>query len=160
MEDPTTHRSRQCAPLGSGQPLPVFARDDASGARVDQDPSSQILIVEDDYLIAMQAEDALSEAGYALAGIAASADQAIALALTHRPRLAIMDIRLVGKRDGVDAALELFRTLNIRCIFATAHADRAVMERAAPARPLAWLQKPYTVQSLVAAVRAALNELT
>lgn len=107
----------------------------------------------------MQAEDALSEAGYILTGIAASADEAIALARTHRPVLAIMDIRLAGKRDGIDAALELFRTQNIRCIFATAHADREVTARAVPARPLGWLQKPYTSQSLVAAVRIALDEL-
>lgn len=159
IADSKPERSRQYAPVVNTGPSPVFSRDDASGAGIDQDISSQILIVEDDYLIAMQAEDALSEAGFTLTGIAASADEAIALARTHRPVLAIMDIRLVGKRDGIDAALELFRTQNIRCIFATAHADRTVMERAAPARPLAWLQKPYTVQSLVAAVRAALNEL-
>jgi DNA-binding NarL/FixJ family response regulator len=118
-----------------------------------------ILVVEDDYLIAMQAEATLTDAGFVLAGIAASADEAIALARTHRPALALMDIRLVGRRDGVDAALELFRDHGIRCIFATAHADREVSQRAQPARPLAWLQKPYTMTSLVDAVNKALDDI-
>jgi two-component system, response regulator PdtaR len=121
--------------------------------------TAPILIVEDDYLIAMQAEDALTDAGFNLVGIAASADQAVSMAEDHRPVLAIMDIRLAGKRDGIDAALELFQFHNIRCIFASAHADQEVMTRARPARPLAWLQKPYTMPSLIAAVLAAFNEL-
>lgn len=118
-----------------------------------------ILVVEDDYLIAMQAETTLTDAGFALAGIAASADEAVALARMHRPVLALMDIRLVGRRDGVDAALELFRDHGIRCIFVTAHADQEVSQRAQPAQPLAWLQKPYTMTSLLDAVNKALDEI-
>jgi two-component system, response regulator PdtaR len=137
----------------------VYSYDQASGGPSQTAGAAPILIVEDDYLIAMQAEDALLEAGFDLVGIAASADQAVALAQAHRPVLAIMDIRLAGKRDGIDAALELFRNHNIRCIFASAHSDHEVMTRAEPARPLAWLQKPYTMHSLIAAVWAALDQL-
>jgi CheY-like chemotaxis protein len=118
-----------------------------------------ILVVEDDYLIAMQAEATLVDAGFALAGIATSADEAIAMARTHRPVLALMDIRLAGRRDGVDAALDLFRGHGIRCIFATAHADREVSSRAEPARPFAWLQKPYSMASLIDAVNKAFEEI-
>jgi DNA-binding NarL/FixJ family response regulator len=118
-----------------------------------------ILLVEDDYLIAMQVEIALSEAGFELAGIAASADEAIEIAVAHHPALAIMDIRLAGKRDGIDAALELFRNHDIRCIFATAHSDPDTSKRAEPAQPLGWLQKPYTMASLVDEVQRALEEL-
>jgi len=118
-----------------------------------------ILIVEDEFLIAMQAEDALTDAGFTIAGTVASADDAIRMAAEHRPALAIMDIRLSGKRDGISAALELFAAHGIRCIFATAHADQEVMGRAGPANPLGWLQKPYSMASLVAAVERALEEL-
>jgi DNA-binding NarL/FixJ family response regulator len=139
---------------------PLFAPENSSGKATFQlKATASILIVEDDYLIAMQAEDALVEAGFTLIGVAASAEQAIEMAKIHPPTLAIMDIRLAGKRDGVDAALELFSTQNIRCIFASAHADQGVIQRAQPARPLAWLQKPYSMPSLIAAVRAALEEL-
>ena len=70
-----------------------------------------------------------------------------------------MDIRLAGDRDGIDTALELFRSHGIRCIFASAYSDQEAQRRAAPAAPLGWLQKPYTMASLTAKVRAALSEL-
>jgi FixJ family two-component response regulator len=77
----------------------------------------------------------------------------------HRPALAVMDVRLHGARDGVDAALDLFREHGIRSIFATAHGDQETSRRARPASPLAWLQKPYTTTSLIEAIEKALGEL-
>ena len=74
-------------------------------------------------------------------------------------RLVVMDIRLAGDRDGIDTALELFRSHGIRCIFASAYSDQEAQRRAAPAAPLGWLQKPYTMASLTAKVREALREL-
>ena len=119
----------------------------------------QILVVEDDFLVAMQIETALTEAGFAVAGSAATAEEAIELALAKRPALAVMDVRLAGKRDGVEAALQLFREHGIRSVFATAHHDPELRQRATPAAPLGWLQKPYAMASLVQAIRRALGEL-
>jgi DNA-binding NarL/FixJ family response regulator len=70
-----------------------------------------------------------------------------------------MDIRLAGDRDGVDAALEIFRTLGIRSLFASAHGDAQVRARAEAARPLGWVAKPYRVATLLAAVEEALREV-
>ena len=137
----------------------VFSRDDSSGAAAQTPNRSSILVVEDDYLIAMQVEDALNEAGFSVVGVASSAEEATHLAGAFQPQLAIMDIRLLGRRDGIDTALDLFRSYNIRCIFASAHNDPDVMQRAGPAQPLAWLQKPYTMSSLINAVQKALTEL-
>jgi DNA-binding NarL/FixJ family response regulator len=109
-------------------------------------------VVEDDFLIGMQTEAALLEAGFTVVGSAATAEEAIVLAREHRPDLVVMDIRLASKRDGIDAARELFNELNIRCIFATAHDDLYTRERAAPFAPLGWLAKPYTMASLVSLV--------
>jgi DNA-binding NarL/FixJ family response regulator len=53
----------------------------------------------------------------------------------------------------------LFRAHGIRCIFATAHSDNEVRSRAIAATPLGWLQKPYTMSSLVAMIRHAVNDL-
>jgi two-component system, response regulator PdtaR len=120
---------------------------------------TRILVVEDDHLVAMDLEAALRDAGFAVVGTAATAEEAIALARAERPALAIMDIRLAGARDGIDAALELFRAQGLRCIFATAHSDAATKQRALPARPLGWLAKPYHPRVLVETVRRALSEL-
>src|SRR5262249_57299617 len=117
-----------------------------------------ILIVEDDYLVATDMEAALVEAGMPVAGVATTGDEAIELADARQPVLAVMDIHLAGARDGVDVALELFARHGIRSVFATAHHDQDVQARAEPARPLAWVQKPYSMQSLVASVRRALRQ--
>jgi two-component system, response regulator PdtaR len=119
----------------------------------------RILVVEDDFLIALQTEAALTEAGFHVVGTATTAEESIALAREERPALAVMDIRIASQRDGIDAAGELFRELGIRCIFATAHDDRHTRERAAPYAPLGWLAKPYTMRSLVALVMEALTKL-
>ena len=118
-----------------------------------------ILLVEDDFLVGMEVEAGLGEAGYEVAGIATTAEEAVAIAAARRPALVVMDIRLAGRRDGVDAALEIFRTLGIRSLFASAHGDAQVRARAEPARPLGWGAKPYRVDTLVRAVEAALREV-
>jgi DNA-binding NarL/FixJ family response regulator len=139
-------------------PFAAFSRDDELGVEQRLDRGSRILVVEDDFLVASEMEMALHAAGYTVVGLAASADEAIALAKTGRPDLAVIDIRLHGTRDGVDTALVLFRDHAIPCIFATAHADEAVRARAAAASPRGWLQKPYTMPLLIEAVRRALAQ--
>lgn len=123
----------------------------------DEQGPARILVVEDDFLIAMQTESALSAAGFHVIGTAATAEEAVALAEKERPMLAVMDIRLASKRDGIDAARELYQELDIRCIFATAHDDESTRRRAAPYSPLGWLAKPYTTASLIALVAAAVR---
>jgi two-component system, response regulator PdtaR len=115
-----------------------------------------VLIVEDDFLIGMQTESALADAGFWVVGIASTAEEAVLLARQHKPALAVMDIRLAGQRDGIEAAGELFRELGVRCIFASAHDDQRTRSRAEPFAPLGWLAKPYTMASLIALVRQAI----
>lgn len=138
----------------------VLSRDDETGhARLGQRRGA-ILVVEDDFLIAMEVESALAGAGLEVSGTASSVDEALDLAELRRPTLAIMDVRLAGGRDGVECALELLRLHGVRSIFATAHSDQDISRRAAPARPLGWLQKPYTMTSLIEAIDKALDELS
>jgi DNA-binding NarL/FixJ family response regulator len=121
-------------------------------------PPPRILIVEDDYLVAIELEAALTDAGFAVAGIAASAGEAATVARVTRPALAIVDIHLAGHSDGVAAALAM-KAAGIRSLFATAHDDAETRRRAAPARPLGWIAKPYRSETVVAAVRHALEGL-
>jgi DNA-binding NarL/FixJ family response regulator len=116
-----------------------------------------VLIVEDDFLIAMQTESALTDAGITVVGVASTAEEAVLLARQNKPVLAVMDIRLAGQRDGIEAAGDLFRELGVRCIFATAHDDQRTRSRAEPFAPLGWLAKPYTMACLIASVRQAIS---
>jgi DNA-binding NarL/FixJ family response regulator len=66
---------------------------------------------------------------------------------------------LFGRRDGIEAAIELAQSDEIRSIFATAYNDAGTRARAQAANPLGWLRKPYTMEAAVAAVKAALAQL-
>jgi len=136
----------------------AFSRDHPAGAAKTHAEAARVLIVEDDYLVAAEIENALDTAGFDVIGIANSADEALVLAAADRPLLAVMDIRLNGRRDGIEAALELFAAHGIRCIFATAHQTADARGRANPAEPIAWLPKPYTMPTLVAVVRQAVED--
>jgi DNA-binding NarL/FixJ family response regulator len=122
------------------------------------EPGPLILVVEDDYFVALDLEEGLRGAGMRVLGPVLTAEEAVAVARAERPVLAVMDIRLAGAKDGIDAALALYRELGIRCIFASAHVEPPYRLRAAPAAPLGWVQKPYTVGALVAAVKQAIPE--
>lgn len=135
----------------------VFSRDDVSGGGQVASAHARVLIVEDDFLVASDMENALTEAGIEVAGVAGSAEAALLIAQAEHPAIAVMDIRLAGPRDGIDAALELFGVHGIRCVFATAHNDESTRARAAAARPLGWVPKPYAMASIVEAVRNALE---
>jgi len=124
------------------------------------DPVPRILVVEDDYFVAIDLEGGLRDAGLDVLGPVPTAEEAIALAKSGHPVLAVMDIRLAGPKDGIDAALELYRELGLRCIFASAHVEPPYRHRAAAAAPLAWVQKPYTIATVVTAVKNALSEVT
>ncbi len=125
---------------------------------LDRSPAvpTQIMIVEDDFLISIQMEEALRTAGFEVT-LASSSEEALQIAGGQTPALAVMDVRLPGTLDGVDTALEMFKTYGLRSIFSTAHSDPEIRARAAPALPIAWLIKPYTMASLVAAVQSAVG---
>src|SRR4029079_19266314 len=74
----------------------AFSRDDPAGAAKTR-AEARVLIVEDDYLVAAEIENALDTAGFDVIGIANSADEALELAAAERPLLAVMDIRLNGR---------------------------------------------------------------
>jgi DNA-binding NarL/FixJ family response regulator len=134
---------------------PVFAASDLHSG-IASTKKTRLLLVEDDFLVAGEIRYALTEAGYDVVGVAVSADEAIDLAMTHEPHLVIMDVRLRGERDGVDAAVEIFGARGIRSIFATAHADHWTFERAKRAAPAGWLQKPYSSPALIELIRKTL----
>lgn len=119
----------------------------------------RVLVVEDEWLVSMEIETILENAGFQVVGVAVSADEAVRMAETERPDLVMMDIRLKGRGDGVDAALEINRRLGLRCLFVSAYTDDRMRERAQAARPLGWLSKPFSDRQLLKTLQAALRGL-
>ena len=87
-------------------------------------------MVEDEAITAIDLEQLLGELGYAVTGTARSATEAIIMAETGRPDLALMDIRLDQGTDGVEAAREIRDRFAIPSVFLTSHSDAATFQRA------------------------------
>lgn len=119
----------------------------------------RILIVEDESLAAMALEEVLGMLGYAVIGIEDNADAAIAAAERLRPDIVMMDIRLLGPRDGIEAAAAIRARTGIRCIFTSAFADAETRHRAADCEPFGFVRKPYFPAELQRALTHAAGVL-
>lgn len=137
-------------------PRALFSQFD-SGADGRSAAPWRVLVVEDDFLVAGELEHWLTAAGFLVIGPAATAADAIALAAEEKPDLAIMDVRLAGDGDGVQAAILIYKQFGVRSMFATAHSDRATLTRGQEANPLGWVAKPYNPSGLVAEIKAHLE---
>jgi CheY-like chemotaxis protein len=110
----------------------------------------KVLIVEDEFFIALDAEEQVKSLGHLVVGTAVSADQAIQIAGETRPDVVLMDIRLIGPVDGIAAAQEIRSRYGIEAIFVTANTDPSTLARAESIGPVAVLQKPLTQTRLAA----------
>jgi DNA-binding NarL/FixJ family response regulator len=104
---------------------------------------SRILIVEDEMFVAMDIELVVEKAGHQVVGFAGTADRAVALADELHPDLVLMDIRLRGERDGIDAAIEIRQRFDIPSLIISAFSDAPTRERAGPAQVLGFISKPF-----------------
>jgi CheY-like chemotaxis protein len=114
----------------------------------------RIVVVEDDVFIRMDLTTHLRAGGHTVVATAASAADAVRLVERERPELVLMDVRLIGDRDGIEAATEIWQRFKIRSLFVSANLDPAARARAAAANPVGYLEKPFTSHGLLAAVAA------
>lgn len=117
----------------------------------------QILVVEDERLIALNLQECLESLGYQVVAIADTAAKAIAQATEHRPDLVLMDIRLKGEPDGICAAEQIWNTLQIPVIYITGHSDSTTLDRAKLTAPFGYLLKPFKEKALYISIESALQ---
>ena len=117
---------------------------------------ARILIVEDESIIALDIKTSLKHAGYAIAGVASSGKEAIALAHSEQPDLILMDIRLQGLMDGIEAAHQIHEQQSCPIVFLTAHTDSQTLDRAKLTDPFGYLTKPFEDHSLITTIEIAL----
>jgi len=116
----------------------------------------RILIVEDESLVAADLEERLNKLSYEVCGQADTCDGAVADALRLKPDLVLMDIHLIGKKDGVEAANQIHRSTGIPVVFLTAHADDATLARIGVVEPFGYVVKPFDERELKATIEVAL----
>jgi CheY-like chemotaxis protein len=115
-------------------------------------------VVEDEFIIANSLSLQIEEMGYSVCGVAATAHEAVELAQAHRPDVVLMDVRLKGDKDGVDAAITIHETTGSKVIFITGSREPATMARIELDHATAVLFKPIYGQQLRVAVDAALTK--
>jgi two-component system cell cycle sensor histidine kinase/response regulator CckA len=120
--------------------------------------TASILVVEDEAIIADDLERTLTRLGYRVPLVVAEGELAIAAARQHKPSLVLMDIKLKGATDGIDAAHIIQRDLGIPIVFLTSHSDSATLARASAARPSGYVMKPFIERDLRVSIEIALQK--
>jgi response regulator NasT len=117
----------------------------------------RIVVAEDEALIRMDLVEMLVEAGYDVLAQASDGAQAIELVKTHKPDLAILDVKM-PILDGISAAEEIISLCPV--LMLTAFSQRELVDRARDAGVMAYVLKPFTINDLVPAIEIAISRHT
>jgi PAS domain S-box-containing protein len=122
---------------------------------------AKILIVEDESIVARDLQRRLIHLGYDVVGAVPSGDEAIKKASILLPDLILMDVRLKGDIDGIEAATEIRFRYGIPSIYLSAYADNDTLKRASVTEPFGYILKPFEERELHTTIEMALyrNEL-
>jgi len=118
--------------------------------------SAKIMIVEDNTTVAEDCRDCLESLGYGITSIVASGEEAVEKAEALQPDAVIMDIRLRGKMDGIEAAEQIYSRFDIPVVFLSAYSDRELLDRAKRVGSFGYLIKPFEERELCAMLEMAL----
>jgi len=118
-------------------------------------PKARILIVEDERIIAADLEENLKDMEYEVCGVTGFGEKALELVAYHRPDLALMDIKLEGTMDGIEAAREIKSRFNTPVVYLTAFSNGDILSRAEVAEPFGFLVKPFQPGELKATIHMA-----
>jgi PAS domain S-box-containing protein len=120
----------------------------------------QILVVEDERIVAKDITSSLERLGYGVTGIASSGEEAIRMVESRPPDLILMDVVLKGEVDGIDAAEKIRGRYDVPVIYLTAYADTTTLERAKGTFPYGYLLKPWQERELRTVIEIALHKHT
>jgi PAS domain S-box-containing protein len=121
-----------------------------------QNRKSSILIVEDEAIIAAHLERILGRLGYDVAGMVASGEEALQKVEETTPDLVLMDIKLVGGLDGIEAAAQIRDRFGVPVVYLTGYAEDMVIQQAKTTEPYGYLAKPVHERELRATIEMAL----
>jgi diguanylate cyclase (GGDEF)-like protein/PAS domain S-box-containing protein len=118
--------------------------------------TTRILLAEDEAIVALDERTTLERLGYQVVDQVATGALAVEGARRHRPDLVLMDIKLQGDMDGIEAARTIREEHDIPVMFVTAHSDDRCLARAREAHPSGFVLKPFTESTLRSNIEIAL----
>ncbi len=119
---------------------------------------ARIMVVEDEVVVAMELEKRLGSLGYTVTGIIGTGEEAVERAGEVQPDFVLMDIKLAGRMDGIEAAEKIRKRYDIPVVFLTAHTDEKTLQRAKVSEPFGYLVKPFSEAELRTTIEIALHK--
>lgn len=116
-----------------------------------------ILVVEDETLVGLELKEDLERLGYFVPEVLESGEAVVQAVARLQPDLLLMDIRLRGSLDGIEAAYQAKAEFDVPVIYLTAYSDSDTLRRAALTGPDAFLLKPFDERELAANVELSLS---
>jgi CheY-like chemotaxis protein len=120
----------------------------------------KILIVEDEIITAKSLKRDLEAFGYEILKPIPKGEDAVPVAIRENPNLILMDIRLAGGLDGIEAAERIILKKNIPIVFMTGYTTEEIKERASKVNPIDYLEKPVDinkVQQIIDTIKAGVS---
>jgi AmiR/NasT family two-component response regulator len=114
----------------------------------------RVLVAEDETIIRLDLRDLLERSGFEVCAEARDGEEAVALARSEQPDVAIMDVKM-PKLDGIEAARRILDERPIPIVMLTAYGQEELVSRAVEAGVFGYLVKPFREQDLLPAIRAA-----
>lgn len=125
-----------------------------AGREIAEQVATDVLIIEDEPIIALDIETLVQELGHSVTGIARTHKEAVALVAKKRPGLVLADIQLADGSSGLEAVAEILESIDLPVIFITAYPERLLTgERPEPAF---LITKPFQPEAVKAAISQAL----
>ncbi len=118
----------------------------------------KVMIVEDEFIIALDLKDIVKGFGYNVIAVATSGNDAVEKASQFKPELVLMDIMLKGKIDGVEAADFIRQKLDIPIVFVSSFSDEESVIRASKVSDYGYLVKPFDIDQLKEVIESALKK--
>ena len=117
----------------------------------------RILIVEDSSVAALEIERKLTKLGFEVVAVVSSGEESVVKVQEYKPDLVLMDIRLSGKMDGIEATKEIKKLNDFPVLYITALSDRDTIDRAKETTPYGFLLKPFDETDIVSSIEIALK---
>jgi CheY-like chemotaxis protein len=120
--------------------------------------SAKILIVEDESIVALHLSNQMRQCGYSVVATVTSGEAALSQCMLIRPDLVLMDIRLQGEMNGLQAGLEIQKRYAIPVLYLTAYAEQLTMVQSHSHAEIAYLAKPFKESDLYEIVTSLLGD--
>ena len=118
--------------------------------------SARIMIVEDENIVAKDIQNTLKRLGYTVPAVVSTGEEAVEKASELRPDLVLMDIRLKGQMNGIEAADQIRSDFDTPVVYLTAYADEQTLQQAKITEPFGYIIKPFELKGLHSTIEMAL----